>query len=205
MKSLPSKPSLDRSDPIVMNRAAGVAKRRNTLARRKLPLFADQLPVVTAGQVMDERESNQLHWRPIRIEMMKRFKERDREVRLRCRELCKDDEEFFYLMRRQFRSGYGLHSRTNRWGVLLMKLQRRLEPLSETAELVYAWMEQIDEPITYGELWRSCGDGLDQIVIFNALLELESKAFVQMCEGRPCRIMGIPFAATFLRMPGIPL
>lgn len=37
-------------------RAQGVATRRNNAARRKLPLFADQMPVVTAEEVIEKRQ-----------------------------------------------------------------------------------------------------------------------------------------------------
>ena len=45
-----------------------------------------------------------------------------------------------------------MSSERNLWYVLLMNLKRRLEPLSDTADIVYAWLEQEAEPVTHWDL-----------------------------------------------------
>ena len=184
------KPGTDPTDRKTLSAAKGVATRRNNKFRKmveeKLPLFAGELfsgfEPDTAEKVLERRSIAQAGYAETLKERRISRREDVRRFRTECRALCRDDEEFFRLVRKRIGSFGGRH-KWNRWYGLLLSLKKRLEPLSETADLVLAWLEQEYAPVTHWDLWRR-GDGLDWREISRALNELADRELIQICEMR---------------------
>lgn len=185
---LPKPPGIDLSDPEVLTGAKRVATRKNNDFRRmvekKLPLFAEEIfadyEPVTPEKVVEQRKiiraDFDVWWREKKQNEIIQIKEFRRE----CRELCADDREFFRLLRDRVRSFGGRH-RWNRWYSLVRRLRERQKPLSATADLVYAWLEQETEPVSHWQLWRSRGDGIERDEILRALHELRDRELLEFC------------------------
>lgn len=182
------KPGTDPTDPKTLSAAKGVATRRNNQFRKmveqKLPLFAGELfesfEPDTAEKVIERRILAQAEYAEVLKERRKKDRALIRRFRQECRELCRDAAEFKRLVRKSLQ-GFGRYSKWNRWYGLLMRLRNRLKPLSETADLVLAWLERETEPVTHFDLWRRRGDGLDWREISRALNELADHELVLVC------------------------
>lgn len=190
-------PSTDRTDPDVMKRAQTVAKRRNNAIRRKLPLLADQFPVITADEVMDQRERLQAShkdWR--RSKVIREHADIER-YRNELEELVSPDEFLRLEMKINERRHYG-RSLFNNWHGFLQKIRRRNDPMPLEADLVLAWLQAWEgDPPTIGELHVKCGDGLTKEQIRAGLDWLAHREFVTVCLGRPCTVTKFPFCATW--------
>lgn len=163
-----------------INSAIGVIRRRRTnfekKARRKLPLFAEQL----IGEYQDQEPLEQLKDRERARFAARTSAKARREVdkqnvkkyRREVRALCAADAEFRRLQRRAIQI-YGSTYKERRWLFMRDRLRKRLKPLSESADLVLAWLEQENEAVSHWDLWRSRGDGaFSPKQIINALHEL---------------------------------
>lgn len=169
-----------------INVARGVIKRRRTnytkKVRKTLPLFADSLldeykdqDVLENAAQRRQRQTEYLNERPAKLAIER---QKVREARYETLSLCKSDEEKLYIMRRvaKFKGG----SKQRRWQSFGDRLRRRLEPLSETADLVLAWLEQETEPVTHWDLWRRRGDGRTPVEISKALHELVDRELLEI-------------------------
>lgn len=188
MTLLMKKPGTDLNDKKTLSAARGVATRRNNQFRKmveqKFPLFAGELfesfEPDTAEKVIERRTLAQSEYAEILKKRRTNNRETIRRFRKQCRELCRDDREFFRLIRKRIGS-FGGRSKWNRWYGLLCSLKKRWKPLSETADLILAWLEQEAEPVTHFDLWRRRGDGLNWREISRALNELCDRELIFAC------------------------
>jgi len=180
-----------------LSRAKAVATRRNNAFLRKvertLPLFREEVLAGwepdTAEQVLERRKKARENFREFWREFNKSEQEKIRKYRQECFELCSSKEEFFRLMRQQIKVFYG-KSKRNRWYVLLGNLRERKTPLTELAEMVLAWLEQENEPVSHWDLWVTRGDGRSWKEISLAIQELEKKELVKSCPLKETIIKG---------------
>lgn len=172
------------SDPKTLAGAKGVATKKNNefkkMVAEKLPLFSDELFAGwipdTPEKVIERRRAQREGWNERLKAMVETEMRQARQWRSECRALCVDDVEFFRLMRAYIR-----RSKWRRWCDLKHHLTKRLQPLSETADLIFAWLEQETQPVSHWDLWRSRGDGLDWRAISTALHELLERELIIAC------------------------
>lgn len=170
-----------------INSAKGVIKRRRTnfkkAVEKKAPLFAelimneyqDQDPV----EHLDNRTESRRVTKEANIIERARDKERIKEWRRQVREICGNDQEFRRLQRQAIKT-YGNSYKWRRWLSMLETIKKRLDPLSETADLVFAWIEQETEPVSHWDIWRKRGDGITPKQIVEALHQLAKRQLVKI-------------------------
>ena len=74
-------------------------------------------------------------------------------------------------------------SRSMKWSRALTLIKRRQnERLSDTADLVLAWLRAEEKPVTEFDIWEKRGDGLSVKEIMNALLELMQLGYADTVE-----------------------
>ena len=151
--------------------AKRVATRRNNKERKKLPLFAEQLPVVTPEQVLEKHAQHaaaQQQWRQ-KFDLFQIASKTPQKAEVAA--LCTPEE------RARFAADYAVSwYQHSFWSVVLMKIKKRKAPIPEPAELVFAWLETWEgESPTPDELHRSKGDDLSLPAIREALFWLEER------------------------------
>lgn len=198
------RPGTDASNPKVMRGLKAIATRKNNDVRRmidrKLPLFREQVlaetPVETPETVLARRITCQENYRAWRRGFNELNMKHIREARAFVwRHVTRED---FWRLLRKYVATHP-RSRSVRWGQIKLKIERRVSPLSEHAELVLAWLEIWErQPPTHFELHRSCGDGqMGARDVLVALNELWARELVEMCPARPCKASGVPSCTTW--------
>lgn len=182
-------PGTDLNDPKVRSGAKAVATRKNNqfkkLVETKLPLFALELHAgykpSTIETVIERRIECQANYREWRKEFDALVESQIKQHQTEIRQLCRNEGEFLFIEQMVVRMRGG--SLDMKWYRALNLMRKRAtEPLSPTADLVMAWLEQENEPLTHFDIWEKRGDGLTSDQILNALIELMSYAYADMCE-----------------------
>lgn len=180
------KPGYDINNPKHVKSAKTVIKRRRTefekKTRRKLPLFADHIIQSeykdnTVEQELENRRRTQEASREWWREFYKEHINKARQYREEVRALCRDETEFMEVLQEAVRSFTGKDKR-NRWYLALMRIKKRLTPLSEAEDLILAWLEQESELITYNELYLRRADGMTRSEMIQALWSLRDRRLV---------------------------
>lgn len=181
---VPTVPGVDLSDKKVMSGAKRVATRTNNDYKRavlkKAPLFADTLLAEYDPMTPEKVVARRIEFRAGFKEWKRDFNDlvrgHIRGFRAEVRALVPDDAEFRRLMRHCIRMRGG--DRSSKWSRTLTLVKKRAEqPLSPTAELVLAWLETEEKPVTQFDLWAKRGDGLSAAEILKALMELSDYAY----------------------------
>lgn len=197
----PKPPGLDLSDPKTLSGAKAVATRKNNQFRKmveeKLPLFADELNAqfvpFTPERVIEDRKIIREGWQEQSRKILDTQRNIIRKCRTEVRELVRDEKEFRFVMRMVVRLRGG--GRDMRWyRVLDLVKRRRTKPMTETADLVLAWLGHETKPVTHFEIWEKRGDGLKPDEILNALIELMEFAYVDKIDivELPARFRDLP-------------
>jgi len=178
-----------------LSSAKGIATRRNNRERKRLPLFADQLPVVTAEEVLEKRQQHRDAYEIWREEFDNLQARHLSERRARIAALV-SDVEFAeieaWVPLSHLDAG-------NAWAVAELKIKRRIVPMAENSMLVLAWLCEEDADLTVDELHKKRGDGLSRKEILDALLDLQDRGLAGGGVLRLCAIAGhdsAPWEAT---------
>lgn len=235
MKPLPAPPSTDASDPAVMRRAAAAGKARATRENKRNakrhqeamrvhekraslhqsgqlfdafdltpPDAPAHVPPYTADFMMQQRIECRANAAIHSRERRENERARIRKYRVEVMALVRSRAEYLYLVRKALR-GFGGKSKSNRWYGLLLRMRRRLEPITDAMDLVHAWLEAWEgEPLTPYEIERKFGDGLLDIQqIKDALNELCFREMVEAQKGRQCTVSDVPFCSTWRAAPKV--
>lgn len=144
-------------------------------------MFAEELNAgyekLTPEKVIERRIEFQAENREQIRQMNALKRDHIRGYRREVRELVPDDAEFIKLIRHVVRLSGG--DRSIKWYRTLALVKKRLtHVLSDHADLVLAWIQQEEKPITHFEIYERRGDGLKPGEILNALIELMNLALV---------------------------
>lgn len=180
---IPPPPSIDRNDPAAIKSATTVAKRRNNEIRRKVPLLADQIPLVTVEDVFQQRELGRARSADV-LGQVKAHEER-----------MVSPEEYATIEAKQD-SMFG--PRWAFWTIIKGRIEKRQEPMTDEEDVVLAILQtwEGEAPTPY-ELHRRCGDGLTPQQIRVALDSLMQRELVAPNVGRKCTVSELPFVGTY--------
>lgn len=182
------RPGTDINNPDHVKSAKAVIKRRRTefekKTRKKLSLFADHIIETeyrdnTVEEELERRERFQEENREWFKEFNKKHFKQAREMRAQVRSLCADDNEFMDVLREAMTSFGVRHDKWNRWSLALLRIKKRLSPLSDAEDLVLAWLEQEIEPVTFKDLYQRRADGMTRKEMIDALWSLFDRRLVQ--------------------------
>lgn len=178
--------------------AKTVATRKNNAERKKLPLFADQLPTWTPEQILERRTAAREAARIWREKFDASTAATIEDTRARIAALV-SEAEFAEII--EWVENAQL-TPSNAWSIVNMKIRRRMEPLTENEELVLAWLHNQEGDVTTDELHRRCGDGMARKDLLYALLGLQDRGLVDGGLLRTCAVSGHDSAPFELTLAG---
>lgn len=180
------RPGLDINDAETLAGAKRVATRKNNNFRRmvekKLPLFAEEMfsdyETVTPEKVIEDRKIHHADWNERMKDMRRNHWNWIRRSREQIQSLVKDENEWRFFVKLVGKMQGG--NRAMKWERALSLLKKRqTKTLSPNADLVLAWLQQEENPVTEFDIWEKRGDGLSAMQILHALMELMELAYAQ--------------------------